>query len=57
MAPADMKPKVKVIYGSPDIGTWIGGSILVSLPQMASMFVTQEEFIKGGVAVLDKKCP
>ncbi len=46
----------KVVYASPSYGTWIGGSILVSLPQMADMFVTKEEYAKQGASILHKKC-
>ena len=54
IAPPGVNPKV--IYASPQFGTWIGGSILVSLPQMADMFVTKDEYAKQGATILHKKC-
>jgi len=53
-------PKTKIIAHEPierKFSSWIGGSILASLPSMSHLWVTKEEYEEKGFIVVDRKCP
>jgi actin-related protein len=52
--------RVKVL--SPDfrersVGSWIGGSIVASLPTFSEMWMTKAEYDEYGAALVNRKCP
>lgn len=52
--------KVKLISHDPverKFSSWIGGSILGSLPAMSSLWISPEEFDEKGAHIVDRKCP
>ena len=36
--------------------TWIGGSILASLPTFKSMWISKEEYDESGASIVHRKC-
>jgi actin len=57
LAPYSMKDEVKVI-ASPErkYATWIGGSILSSIPTFESSWITKTEYEESGATIVHRKC-
>ena len=57
VAPKSMKEEVRVI-ASPvrRFATWIGGSILSSLSEFESCWITKTEYDESGATIVHRKC-
>lgn len=57
LAPTTMSSKVKVIaIPERKYSVWIGGSILSSLSNFQSMWITKEEYHDAGAQIVHRKC-
>jgi len=54
LAPKDMKIKISAPQER-HISTWVGGSILASLPTFQKMWVSHEEYDEEGASIIHKK--
>lgn len=54
LAPRDIKIKISAPQER-KYSTWIGGSILASLPTFKNMLITREEYEEEGVSIIHKK--
>jgi hypothetical protein len=55
-------PGWRVKVSSPDfrersVGSWIGGSIVASLPTFSDMWMTKAEYEEHGATLVNRKCP
>ena len=55
-------PGWRVKVSSPDfrersVGSWIGGSIVASLPTFSEMWMTKAEYEDHGATLVNRKCP
>jgi hypothetical protein len=55
-------PGWRVKVSSPEfrersVGSWIGGSIVASLPTFSEMWMTKAEYDEYGAALVNRKCP
>lgn len=57
LAGASPTRKVKIIAPpEPKYSAWIGGSILASLSDFQSMWISKQEYDEEGPAVVNRKC-
>lgn len=55
LAPSTIKTKV-IAAPVRKYSAWIGGSILASLPQFQSMWITKKDYEEAGPAIVQRKC-
>ena len=55
LAPSTIKTKV-IAAPVRKYSAWIGGSILASLPQFQSMWITKKDYDEAGPAIVQRKC-
>ena len=55
LAPSTIKTKV-IAPPERKYSAWIGGSILASLPQFQSMWITKKDYDEAGPAIVQRKC-
>ena len=55
LAPSTIKTKV-IAPPERKYSAWVGGSILASLPQFQSMWITKKDYDEAGPAIVQRKC-